>query len=217
VGARRNQVDEAARRAERQLADVISDLRAARVSAGLSQGVVSHALRCSRQLIGAWEAGEVEPTAIQLARWGAVLGFDVPLRTFPAGSPLRDAGQLRLLARFQAAVGEAWTWATEAPVTVDPLDRRAFDAVLTRRPFRVGCEAIVRLTDAQAQVRMALLKQEASGVDRLVLVLAETRHNRIALRDGAASIKPAFPLGSREVLRGLRAGRLPTANGIAVV
>jgi transcriptional regulator with XRE-family HTH domain len=217
VGTRCNQLDEAARRAVRQLAELTADLRAARLAAGLSQRAVARALGCSRQLVTAWESHELEPTPTQLARWGAVLGFDVPFRTYPSGSPLRDAGQLRLLARFRATIGDAWNWRTEVPVTANALERRAFDAVLDRHPLRVGCEAIVHLTDAQAQIRSAILKQEAAQLDRMVLVLADTRNNRAALVDGAPTLLPAFPLASRTVLRELRAGRLPASNGIAVV
>ena len=103
------------------------------------------------------------------------------------------------------------------PVSVNPLDRRAIDAVLVRAPHRVGVEAVTRILDAQAQTRPILLKQEAAGLDRMVLVLAATRHNRIALVDGAQTLNPAFPLPHRALMRDLRSGRLPTANGIVLI
>ena len=158
------------------------------------------------------------PDPIQLACWGAMVGLDVPIRAFPSGSPLRDAGQLRLIARARAEIGEqAWTWRTEVPVGNDPRDRRAFDVVLSGKAGRIGLEAITRLTDAQAQVRAAILKQEAAGLERLVLVLAQTRHNRAAVRDAAPTILGPFPAAPRVVMRALRDGELPTANGIVLV
>ena len=75
----------------------------------------------------------------------------------------------------------------------------------------------MRLTDAQHQVRNAGLKQAAAGVDRIVLVLADTRHNRVALRDAAPTLAPEFPGASRETLRALRRGDLPRANGAVLV
>ena len=78
----------------------------------------------------------------------------------------------------------------------------------------MGLEVITRLTDAQAQTRAAILKQEAAGLDRLVLVLAQTRLNRLALAAGLPTLAPSFPAGPRSVLADLRAGRLPAANGI---
>jgi hypothetical protein len=89
--------------------------------------------------------------------------------------------------------------------------------VLSEGGFRIGLEVITRLTDAQAQTRAALLKQEAAGLDRLVLVLALTRRNRMALRSASPTLLPAFPMTPRAVLADLRAGRNPAANGVFLV
>ena len=209
-----NRVDVASRRAHRQLQELLRDLRAAREAAGLSQTAVGGAISRSRALIAHWERGTVCPDPIQLAKWGAVVGLDVPIRAFPAGSPLRDAGQLRLIARARVAIGEGWRWRTEVPVSDDPRDRRAFDVVLAGAAGSIGLEAITRLTDSQAQVRAAILKQTAAGLTRMVLVLANTRYNRAALADGAPTILASFPAGPREVMRALRAGHLPAENGL---
>ena len=195
----------------------MSDLRAARAVAGLSQAAIASKLGYARQLITLWELGLVLPNPIQLANRAAVLGFELSIRAHPAGSPLRDAGQLRLISRARTAIGELWTWQTEVPVSRDPYDRRAFDAVLTGAAGRIGLEAITRLTDAQAQVRAALLKQETARLERLILVLAQTHHNRVAVIAAAPTLSGAFPATPREVLRALRAGRLPQANGIVLV
>jgi transcriptional regulator with XRE-family HTH domain len=214
---REYRVDEASRRARRQLGELLRDLRAARRAAGLSQAAVAAALGNSRQLMTEWERALRIPNPIELVCWGAALGLEVSLRAYPAGSPLRDAGQLRLLARARAAIGEGWAWRTEVPVSADPHDRRAFDAVLSSSVGSIGLEAITRLTDAQAQVRAVTLKQEAAGLERMVLVLAETRYNRGAVADAAPTLLGAFPASSREVLRALREGRTPSANGIVLV
>lgn len=118
---------------------------------------------------------------------------------------------------MRGEIGAMWTWQTEVPVSRDPQDHRAIDAVLSAPSGRVGLEAITRLVDAQAQVRAALLKQEASGVDRMILVLTDSRHNRAALREAAATLRPAFALTTRQVLCALRRGELPTANGAILV
>jgi len=215
---RRDPIEEAARRARQQVDRALADLRNARRNAGISQAAMASLLGCSRQLVSVIERGQLDDVGcIHLARMGAVVGLDVPIRAFPAGSPLRDAAQLQLLGRFRASVGEMWTWRTEVPVTANPLERRAVDAVLVRGPHRVGVEAITRILDAQAQIRPILLKQEAAGLERMVLVLADTRHNRSALADGDATISPAFPLPHRALMRDLRTGRLPSANGLVLV
>jgi len=215
---RRDPIDEAARRARYQVERALDDIRVRRLAAGVSQRRLAQMLKCSRQLIGAMETGHLQDIgAIQLARMGAALGLDVPVRTYPSGSPLRDAAQLRLLERFRATLGAAWTWRTEVPVAANTDDRRAFDVVLAHLGQRVGIEALTRLTDAQGQVRPILLKQDAAALECMVLVLADTRHNRRALLDAGPSLRPAFPGLSRSTLRDLRAGRVPPANGIVLV
>lgn len=215
---RRNPTDDAVRRGRRQLDLVLDEVRNARRAAGMSQSSVASRVGCSRQQISAIERGEgTDIGIVELVRIGAVVGLDVSLRTFPGGSPLRDAGQLRVLSRFRALVGDLWDCHTEVPVTADPRDRRAFDAVLSRGPVRVGVEAVTRLTDSQAQVRAILLKQQAAGLGSIVLVLADTQHNARALRDAAATVGPAFPLSPRMTLGNLRAGVPPARNGYVLV
>lgn len=201
----------------RQLDDALRDLRDARRAAGLHQAAVARALRVSRQQLSLWERGSGARYVLHLARWGAAVGIDLSIRTFVGGSPLRDAGQLRVLRRARESIGELWIWRTEVPVSNDPHDRRAFDAVLSRDGVRIGLEVITRLTDAQAQARATLLKQETAGLECLVLVLAKTRNNTAVLASASPTLQPSFPTLPRVVLANLRAGRLPPGNGIILV
>jgi transcriptional regulator with XRE-family HTH domain len=210
-------VDEATLRARRQLDEAVHDLVVARHNAGLSQAAIARVIGVSRPLVAAWEHGAVRPRADQLARWGAVVGRDVSLRTFLAGPALRDAGQLRILDRFRRLIGTRWTCRSEVPVTGDPAERRAFDLVLTRDERRVAVEAVGRLSDAQGQVRPILLKQSAAGGLRVVLVLADSRHNRMAIRSAASTLEPAFPCSARLALAALRAGEVPPQDAVILV
>jgi transcriptional regulator with XRE-family HTH domain len=222
MASTRSPILEADRRARRQAAELVRELRDARLAHGLSQTRVASAIGVSHQLISQWERGAVMPGVVHAARWGAAVGIDISLRAFPGGAPLRDAGHLRLIGRARVRIGEGWSWRTEVPVTSDPGDRRAIDAVIRRAaigrgPIRIGLEITTRLTDAQALVRAAALKQEAAGLDRMLLVFANTRHNHAALVAAVPTIAPSFPLGPRSVLRALRAGRLPETNGILLL
>lgn len=217
MAIRHRAVDEATRRAERQVAALVADLLAARRAAGLSQSAVGRAQGVSRPLVAAWERGRIVPSPVQLARWGAVVGLDVSIRAFPGGPPLRDAGQLRVLQRFRAAVGPGWTWRTEVPLSPDASDRRAFDALMSRGVARVGVEVISRLTDGQGQTRPILLKQLASGLACLVLVLPDTRANRFARAGARPTLDPAFPCPSRAAMAALRRGEEPPDNAIVFV
>jgi transcriptional regulator with XRE-family HTH domain len=211
---RHSRLDEAAARSDRQLRETIGALVLARQMANLAQGVVGGAIGVSRSTIASWEQRRVEPTFSQLCRWAAVVGLDASLRTFPAGDPLRDIGQLRLLDRFGQLIGAAWDWRSEVPVTADPRDRRAFDAVIRGASGMAAVEAIVRLVDIQGQVRPIIAKQSAAAIGCVILVLADTRQNRIAAAAGAPTLEPAFPIGSRRALAAVRGGLVPEGNAI---
>lgn len=152
-----------------------------------------------------------------LAQLAAVVGLEVSVRVHPAGSPLRDAAQLRILERFVPMAGPAWRRRAEVPVSQDPRDRRALDLVLSACEARVAVEAISRLVAAEAQVRRIMLKADVARVNAVVLVLADTRHNRAVARPAAPTLRGAFPLDQRSVIAALRNGRAPPANGIVFV
>lgn len=216
MGVRIDPIVEAERAGRRQLDDLIRELRLQRILGGYAQRTVANAIGSSRQLLADWERGVIVPGVVSLIRWGAAVGLDVQLRAFTSGSKLRDRGQLRLLDRAHRATGN-WTWRTEVPASSDPADRRAIDAVLSNASGRVGMEAITRFGDAQAHVRAAILKQQSASLDRFILLLADSRHNRKAVRDAAPTLLPAFPLSGRRLLADLRGGRLPSANSVLLL
>ena len=174
-------VGDAERRARAQRQAVSQEIRRARLLAGVSQRDVARAAGCSRQLISAIEVGrEVDIGTIRLVRVAAVVGLEVSIRAFVGERTLSDAGQLQLLARLRQRLASAgWVWRTEAAVARG--DRRAFDAVLQSSGGAIAIEAVTRLVDAQAQVRAILLKQRDASIACVVLVLADTRHNREAV------------------------------------
>jgi hypothetical protein len=107
----------------------------------------------------------------------AVVGLDLSVRAYPGGPPLRDDAHRQLLIRFRALLPPGTAWRTEVPLPL-PGDQRAWDALMTLWGRRVGVEAEMRPTDVQALERKLTLKLRDGGVDRLVLVLADTRSNR---------------------------------------
>jgi hypothetical protein len=78
-------------------------------------------------------------------------------------------------------------------------------------------EAETRLRDVQALLRRLSLKQRDADVDRIALVVADTRHNRHVLRLAAAEFAAAFPVLGRDALASLRAGSLPTGSSVIVL
>jgi transcriptional regulator with XRE-family HTH domain len=206
-------LDEAARRARHTRGQIADDLREARLRAGLSQTAVGRALGCSAATISRVERGLVPKVTLEfLARHGAAVGLVLRVNVFPGGSPIRDAGQLRLLKRLEPNIGPGLRWSLERPVGRD--DLRAFDAAAVRPGLRIGFDAWSRVRDLQAQARASIQKMVDSGVERLILVLADTEANRRAVRDAGEALRRAFPVGSRKVLQALRGGNDPGGNGI---
>jgi hypothetical protein len=74
---------------------------------------------------------------------------------------------------------------------------------------RIGIEAETRIRDGQALLRKLALKRRDGGVDRLVLVVSDTRNNRDAVRLLEAELRAAFPLHGRVGMARLTAGKDP--------
>jgi transcriptional regulator with XRE-family HTH domain len=196
--------------------EVAVELREARQMAGLSQAHVARVAGLSQSAISRIErASPVSLRVDELARHSAALGLRLSLRLYPEGEPVRDAGQLRLLRRFRAELGERFDWRTEVPVA-GAGDGRAWDVVLSG-PGTIGVDAETRLRDVQAVQRRSELKWRDACLDRLVLLLAATRHNRAVLREHRAALSSTFPADSTEVMAFLRRGRLPPRNGIVIL
>lgn len=150
-----------------------------------------------------------------MARHSAVLGLRLTVKAYPEGSPIRDAGQLRLLERFRARIGDGWAWRSEVPIGGFG-DLRAWDVEL-ERGGRVGVDAETRLHDIQALQRRCETKLRDSIAQRLVLLVAATSHNRAALRQYRGALTSTFPLDTAQVMSALDHGELPAANGIVVL
>lgn len=198
------------------IADVGRQLRDARLGAGLSQAAVARAARIPRSTLSMIERGLTPRlTLLHATVIAAVLGLELSLKLYPAGRPVRDVGQIRLLARSRALVAGAWRWQYEVGVAVEG-DLRGWDAQLIG-PVRIAVEAETHLHDVQALLRRIALKVRDSNVDRVVLLIADTRHNRAVLAMAADAFGAALPCPRRRLLAALREGRDPGANGFILV
>jgi len=163
------------------------------------------------------ERGEADGLrVIDLARALAVVGLDLHLRAYPLGSALRDAAHLRLLERLRSRLGDGAMWATEVPLP-QPGDRRAWDAVVRIAAVRIGVEAETRARDSQELQRRLGAKQRDGGVDHVVLLLADTRHNRTFLRTVGEGFRSMFPVDGRTALRRLSEPSDPGGNAIILL
>jgi transcriptional regulator with XRE-family HTH domain len=202
--------DERAERAARQaLADIGRQVREARLAHDLSQREAARAIGFSAATWSRLEQGASPSVSlVTLGRALAVVGLDLHVRAFPGGAPLRDAAHVRLLERLRERLPASVAWRTEVPLPAHG-DRRAWDAVIGLTDVRVGVEGETRARDAQELQRRIALKQRDGGMDHVLLLLADTRHNRHFLRTCGTGFLSAFPVDRRLALRRLEAGTDP--------
>lgn len=202
---------------KRDLEDVGSDLRAARLAAGLTLRVVAERVgTVASTILNIERANGPGPRPDLLGRYAAAVGMRARIKVYPEGPPIRDAASVALIRAFRERLGLAGRLLVEQPVTLNAGDPRAFDATLDL-PGGCGLEFITRFHDCQAQLRAALLKQRDSGLARLIIVVKATHANRRAVAAAADVIATTFPLGTRAVLSALQASRDPGANGLVFV
>jgi transcriptional regulator with XRE-family HTH domain len=199
------------------LATAGEELRRARTTAGLSQRDVAEAAGLSHATVSRIErAASPETSLLLLARLASVVGLKASLRFYPDGDPIRDVAHTRLLERLRFRIHPDLRWRTEVPLLI-PGDLRAWDASILGRDFGIGVEAETRLRDLQAAARRTNLKQRDGELDHVILLVADTRANRLALRLGATELSESFPVSQRDCLRALRDGRDPGGSAIIVL
>jgi transcriptional regulator with XRE-family HTH domain len=187
-----------------------------RVTAGLSQAELSRAVGVSRGWLHRFELGRLQ--AVDLRRMTvlfAYLGHRFVGKAYPVGQGLRDESHLRLLQRFNARLAPSWKRSFESVMPI-PGDLRAWDELLTG-PVSIGVEAETKPTDLQATDRAMAAKQRDSGVERMILLVADTNRNRMLVRPHIAAVRQTFPLDTRATLAALTAGRDPGANGLVIL
>ncbi|HEY5628277.1 MAG TPA: helix-turn-helix transcriptional regulator [Candidatus Limnocylindrales bacterium] len=218
MSARDDPRDAGLRDARDLLASAVRELRGARLRAGLSQASVGKDAGLSRSAYGRLERGGLAHVPLEyLAKSARALGLVVSLRLYPAGSPVRDAAQLRLEADFRAVLGPGVGFRAEVPLPIEG-DLRAWDGLVSGADGLAFAECVMHLSDMQELARRLALKlrdDPRSGL--LILVVRGTRHNRQVLAEHREILRPLLPLDGAAVIRRLRAGRLPPASGLLVI
>jgi transcriptional regulator with XRE-family HTH domain len=209
--------DRGARRGRALIAELGRELHNARLQHGLSQEAVGRAAGLSDTEIGRIERGQIAAVSVvNLARLAGVVGLELSARAYPTGAPIRDKAHIALLGRLRERVAQTFTWQTEVPLGPAG-DLRAWDALLGLGRERVGVEAETRITDLQAVARRLALKGRDGRVAPVVLLLANTRTNRAALRNVDDSIPGSFPISAPAALAALRDGRILEGNAVILL
>jgi transcriptional regulator with XRE-family HTH domain len=192
------------------------EARRLRVAAGLGQAELSRSVGVSRGWLHRFELGRLRTLDLRRATvLFAYLGHKLVAKPHPTGDPLRDAGQVRLLDRFDARLPPIWRRRRESVMPI-PGDLRAWDELLTG-PASIGVEAETRPSDLQAIERRMGAKQRDSHVNRMILLVADTDANRAMVRVHIGPLRQTFPLATRATLAALAAGRDPGANGLVIL
>lgn len=219
VPGRERAADRGAARGERILHELAMEVREARLSAGLTQRQVARAVGTSRSQISRIEHAALGSVSVRVAaKLTAVVGLDLSVRCYPAATRLRDAAQLELLRRFKEDLGPAWSWRNEVPLPLEG-DQRAWDAVGHHRAtaLAIAVDAENRICDVQAFLRREALKRRDGHVERLVVLVRNTRSNRGVLREAASEITEAFPVASSRALRALASGLDPGGDAVVLL
>lgn len=208
MATRQRPADRGARAAAVAIRRLCDEIRRARRNAGLGQAAVARAAGVSRSRVDRLESGAIaNPSIGLLFRLAAIVGLDIVLRAYPAGSPLRDAGHARALARFQRRLHPSLRWRSEVPLPA-PGDLRSWDGAVSGTGWEDAVDVETVIDDAQSLERRLMLKRRDGEHEHVILVLADTPRNRDALAVAPAAFA-AFPLRTRVILAALGSGRHP--------
>jgi transcriptional regulator with XRE-family HTH domain len=209
--------------ARSDLVRIGEEFREARLGTGLALARVGEAVGMSASQVSRIERGQLATASVdQLARVGAVVGLDVRVRSYPGPDPIRDAPQNGLLDRLRPRLHPRLTFPREVPV-LGGGDQRAWDGMirgLLRGPedrSNMPVEGETRLHDFQAQTRRIWLKAADAGEPYVLLMVADTRRNREAIRAAGSAIHDVFPVPARRALAALAAGEHPGGSALVML
>ena len=218
MATRETRADRGRKRGRSIAVRLIGEAIVARQSAGLSQRSLARLLGCSQAEVSRIERLKTieRVSLVDIAAIAAVLGLELGAHLYPAGVPIRDSGHQALLGRFRATLAEIWLAEAEQ-LLPGPGEARAWDLVLSVRGCVVGVEAETRVRDVQAFVRRIRERERDGGVAVIVIVLAESAHNRRVLPELLEALGPAYATSPRRVLNALREGRALSGSGLILV
>lgn len=220
MATRERPADRGRRRSRDAVQRLGRDHRDARIAAGLSLRACAAATGTSYPELWRFERGHVDRLDIpKVGAWCAVVGLDLAIRAYPTGDPIRDRAQLALLERFRSRLHPSLRWQTEVPLPIEG-DLRAWDAEIRGHDpgrWRARVEAETRISDGQALERKLALKIRDDPDGQLILLVSDTRANRLAIPALASGLRELLPITQRAVMAALAIGRMPPGNGIVIL
>ena len=205
-----------ARRSRLLRVRVGEELFVARRTRGISLRELGRRIGVGEHRVARAERGDPGALTIDLAaRLAPALGLVLAVQLYPDGDPVRDRAHLALIGRLRTRLGVGSRLRVEVPVPIAG-DRRSGDAMLDVEGGSVLIEAETHLGDLQAIERKGAAKARDLGATRLVLLVADTRHNRAVIRLHP-ELRERFPVPARACLAGLSAGRDPGCDALVLL
>ena len=205
------------RRGAEMVAASARTLHDARVTLGLSQSAVGTELGWSQAFVSRLDRNLVPNVSLlDICMMASVFGLEPSLSFDRVGPAIRDAGHEGLIGRLLRLLSPTWKVAREVPFP-NPGDPRWWDLLLRLPDFRLGVEAETRIRDMQALTRRMKERAREGGADALLLILSDSAHNRELVDELRAALGEEFQANPREVIRALRAGRVPPGSAVILL
>jgi len=199
-----------------------TELRIARVAAGLTQGQLARLAAVSQQVVSRTERGDVGVSLDVRCRLAAACGHELWWRLDPVGTvSLRDSGQMRIAGQLARVLHPSWAVRFEVPIPGG--SPRAADMVFSHADEVAEIEVERSLVDFQAQLRAGQLKRQSLAEReeprpvRLIIAVSDTVATRTRLRPHLDVVSRALPASSRRIWAALRSGEPIGADGLLFV
>jgi len=216
VATRETRRQRGRRRGQELVRGLVAELRTERQVANVSQRAIARELDWHQSELNRLERFDFDNVPlVRLAEIAAVLGLELSVRLHRVGDPVRDAASQGLIGRFLSNVGAGYRITREALLPTS--GQRSWDILLRVGPVLLGVEAVTRVRDVQALVRHIRLRERDGGVDRVLLVLSDSAHNRAMREQVIEALGRDFLTSRREILAALRGGRPVPGSGVLLL
>jgi transcriptional regulator with XRE-family HTH domain len=218
VGTRETRVQRGRRKGDAVVRRLVGELRVARQNAGVSQRALAADLDWTQSEVNRLEQVKFQSVPIgRLCEVASVLGLELSANWYPVGDSIRDKGHQVVRRRFQALVASPPYSLTDEAAFPDIGDLRSWDVLLRLEDVRIGVEIETRVRDLQGCVRRIRARQKNGGADAILLVLADTAHNRRIYGELRDALGPAFATPPDAIVSALRAGRAVPGSGVILI
>lgn len=203
------------------IARSLTELRQTRVGAGVSQEQLASDLGISQGAYSRIETGRLgDVGVIAISQIASVLGYEVSVGLHPIGDPVRDKGQLACGRRFGALLSDRWR-VTDETLLPGAGEQRAWDKLLRLTDaaprYQVGADIESRVWDIQAIVRRTRARERDGQVDHILIVLADSAHNRRIADELRRALGADYATGSRRIMAALHKGERLSGSGVVLV